>query len=93
MDFFTASSAEQRVAAFLLQLHEEQGSCEIRLPCRQKQVALMLGVREETVSRVLNDFRREGVLAPERSPIGLRDLDFLEQLVGQQYDGLRFGAL
>ena len=93
VDFFTASSAEQRVAAFLLQLHEEQGSCEIRLPCRQKQVALMLGVREETVSRVLNDFRREGILAPERSPIGLRDLDFLEQLVGEQHGGLRFGAL
>lgn len=93
VDFFTASSAEQRVAAFLLQLHEEQGTREIRLPCRQKQVALMLGVREETVSRVLNDFRREGILAPERSPIGLRDLDFLEQLVGEQHGGLRFGAL
>ncbi|MYL26075.1 MULTISPECIES: Crp/Fnr family transcriptional regulator [Halomonadaceae] len=93
VDFFTASSAEQRVAAFLLQLHEEQESREIRLPCRQKQVALMLGVREETVSRVLNDFRREGILAPERSPIGLRDLDFLERLVGEQYGGLRFGAL
>lgn len=93
VDFFTASSADQRVAAFLLQLHEEQGSCEIRLPCRQKQVALMLGVREETVSRVLNDFRREGVLAPGRSPIGLRDLAFLEQLVGDQHGALKLGAL
>ncbi|MEQ6886971.1 Crp/Fnr family transcriptional regulator [Salicola sp. Rm-C-2C1-2] len=93
VDFFTASSAEQRVAAFLLQLYEEQGSREVRLPCRQKQVALMLGVREETVSRVLSDFRREGVLAPGRSPIGLQDLDFLQQLVGPQHGALTLGAL
>ena len=92
IDFFTASSAEQRVAAFLLQLHGDQGNHEVRFPCRQKQVALMLGVREETVSRVLNEFRREGVIAPERSPIGLRDVDFLESLVGTQYSDLRLGA-
>lgn len=92
VDFFTDSSAEQRVAAFLLQLRSQQNSQEVRLPCRQKQVALLLGVREETVSRVLNDFRREGVLASNRSPIGLLDVDFLEQLVGPERAHLQLGA-
>ena len=92
VDFFTDSSAEQRVAAFLLQLRSQQNSQEVRLPCRQKQVALLLGVREETVSRVLNDFRREGVLASRRSPIGLLDVDFLEQLVGPERAHLQLGA-
>lgn len=92
VDFFTDSSAEQRVAAFLLQLRSQQNSQEVRLPCRQKQVALLLGVREETVSRVLNEFRREGVLAAHRSPIGLLDVDFLEQLVGPERAHLQLGA-
>ena len=92
VDFFTDSSAEQRVAAFLLQLRSQQNSQEVRLPCRQKQVALLLVVREETVSRVLNDFRREGVLASRRSPIGLLDVDFLEQLVGPERAHLQLGA-
>ena len=92
VDFFTGSSAEQRVAAFLLQLHEEQSSERIELPFRQKQVAVLLGVREETVSRVLSQFRKAGVLAPGRGPIDLIDVDFLRDLVGGQREHLRIGS-
>jgi len=92
VDFFTGSSAEQRVAAFLWQLHVEQGSESITLPFQQKQIAVLLGVREETISRVLSQFRRDGILAPGRGAIGLMDIDVLQQLAGPHREHLRIGS-
>lgn len=92
VDFFTGSTADQRVAAFLLQLHSEQSSERVELPFRQKQMAVLLGVREETVSRVLSQFRRAGALAPGRGPIDLIDLDFLREVVGAHREHLQIGS-
>jgi CRP/FNR family transcriptional regulator len=60
-------TAEQRVASFILEMHERSRSAgqrhpgeEWMLPLSRQQIADLLGLTIETVSRQINAFRRRG---------------------------------
>ena len=65
---FKYLSARQRFERFLLQflssiqLHEQQTSIRIRLPLKRWEIAQLIGVRPEHLSRVLQQIKREGLL-------------------------------
>lgn len=62
IDSISLSSARERVAAFLKRLVIEQESEIIRLPNKKHEVALMLGLRPETFSRVLSELESAGAI-------------------------------
>jgi len=61
VDSLASTSAQQRLAAYMLRL-ATAGSGRAELPVSQRQLAAKLGVRAETVNRLLSDWRRLGYL-------------------------------
>ncbi len=62
--------SRQRVAALLLQLAERQGrqtptGIRLQLELNRTELANMVGLRQETFSRCLSEFRREGWVTTE----------------------------
>lgn len=72
-------SASQRLAAYLLQLSHEQGEC-IELPLNQRQLAAKLGVRAETLNRLLAQWQKDGLLCGQRRHWQLAQPERLSQL-------------
>jgi len=64
-------SARQRFERLLLQFlssippHEKQTSMKVRLPLKHWEIAQLIGVRPEHLSRILQQVKREGVLREE----------------------------
>ena len=64
-------SARQRFERLLLQfltsipLHEKQTSMRVRLPLKHWEIAQLIGIRPEHLSRILQQIKREGVLSEE----------------------------
>jgi CRP/FNR family nitrogen fixation transcriptional regulator len=75
-------SARERVASFLLQLHERRksgGRNRLDLPMTRQDIADYLGLTIETVCRVLTALKREGIIAiPDRHALDIRSLDALD---------------
>jgi CRP/FNR family transcriptional regulator len=78
-------TAEQKVASFLLEIGERLGNAKARagthvpLPLSRQQIADVLGLTIETVSRQLTRLRNAGVIdLPSRREIVLQDLPDLE---------------
>ncbi len=65
VEWLTTSNAQQRLAAYLVTLAEQQGEW-IELPTSQRQLAAQLGVRAETLSRLLADWQLRGWISGER---------------------------
>jgi hypothetical protein len=55
------ASASERFASYLLHRRELQGS-SIELPLSQRKFAAMLGIRAETLNRMLSKLARQGIL-------------------------------
>jgi len=73
----------QRLASYLDSLAEPSngnGSCTVRLPVSKTLVAARLGVKKETLSRLLRRFAAEGLIAVSRSEIAIRDRAALARL-------------
>lgn len=69
-------SAVERVAAFLLALHRRSGTHGIiKLEMRRSDIADLLGLTIETVSRTLTKLREMGVIELEQGSTTLRLLD------------------
>lgn len=78
-------SAEQRVAAFLLNLavrFDARGmrGAEFTLNLSRADMASYLGLAGETVSRLLTKFRKVGALTLRRKRVRLKDRELLERL-------------
>jgi len=64
-------SARQRVEALLLQLlssippHEKQLSMKIRMPLRHWEIAQLIGITPEHLSRILRQIKQEGIMHKE----------------------------
>jgi len=64
-------SARQRFENLLLQflssipIHEKQTSMRIRLPLKHWEIAQLIGIRPEYLSRILQQIKQEGVLREE----------------------------
>jgi CRP/FNR family transcriptional regulator len=81
-------SAIERVAAFLVTLHRRtaaNGSTVIQLAMRRSDIADLLGLTIETVSRTLTKLRSMGVIDIEQggTRVNLRDLPRLSDLANE----------
>lgn len=56
------TSARDRVWAYICRLQQEQNKPVLHLPGKKHDVALMLGLRPETFSRILSDLESEGLI-------------------------------
>lgn len=65
VDSLAGCSASQRLAAYLLELQERQGA-RLELPLSQKHLAAKLGIRAETLNRMLAEWQRHGYLSGQR---------------------------
>ena len=71
-------SAEEKVAAFLINWRDRMAritsiSQAVPLPMRRRDIADFLGLKLETVSRTLSEFKRSGAIAlPRRRQIVIR---------------------
>lgn len=82
LEWLTASTAAQRLAAYLLGLRERQADSGnvVRLPISQRQLASRLGVRAETVSRLFSEWLEQGYVCGGRGVWELCDLRHLRVL-------------
>lgn len=60
VDWLTSSNAAQRLAAYLVAQAERQGTGAIELPTSQRHLAAHLGIRAETLSRMLAEWQLKG---------------------------------
>lgn len=72
----------RRVAEHLLGLHAKQHETDLELPLKIGQLAANLGMRGETLSRVLAGWRRQGVVSGRGNRVTILDLNAL-CLIGQ----------
>lgn len=78
----SAYPVDQRVASTLLKLarrvgREENGTTLIEMPLSRQDLADMTGAKVETVSRVMSEFRRSGLIDSGRRWIAIRDAEAL----------------
>lgn len=78
---------ERRVAATLLKLAERAGRRDgdallIEMPLSRQDLADMTGAKVETVSRVMSELRRAGLVESGRRWIAIRDRERLAALAG-----------
>lgn len=79
VDWFSSSSASERLANYLLGLKTGQGGT-VQLPMSQRQLAAHLGIRAETLSRLLTDWQARGYVSGRRNAWELRDEAYLREL-------------
>lgn len=79
VEWFSDSTAAQRLADYLLRLPSNDGQ-EVRLPLTQRQLAVNLGVRAETLSRLLAEWVAQGYISGSRRNWTLQDASYLETL-------------
>jgi CRP/FNR family nitrogen fixation transcriptional regulator len=75
-------NAQERIAAFLMDMVERQKSAEsVELPMSRQDIADYLGLTIETVSRTLTQLERNGVISmPIARQIVLRDRRALNEM-------------
>jgi CRP/FNR family transcriptional regulator, anaerobic regulatory protein len=80
--------AEERLAAFLLNLSERYrsrgySSTEFVLRMTREEIGSYLGLKLETVSRLFSRFQDEGLVTVAGRSVRINDLSLLKQLVGR----------
>jgi CRP-like cAMP-binding protein len=81
----SAYPVDRRIAAVLVDLarrvgREEAGALLIEMPLSRQDLADMTGAKVETVSRVISDFRRKGLIESGRRWIAVRDAERLADI-------------
>jgi CRP/FNR family transcriptional regulator len=81
--------AEERLAAFLLNLSERYhsrgySSTEFLLRMTREEIGSYLGLKLETVSRLFSRFQEEGLVQVAGRSVKIIDMVMLKQLVGQR---------
>lgn len=80
VDDMSFLSADRRIARYLLSLQPEDGA----LHCTHEEIGQAVGVSRVTVSRVLGQFRREGLLSTGYHTITLHDAKRLSALASEE---------
>jgi CRP/FNR family transcriptional regulator len=81
-------TAEERVVSFLLAIHRKTArGDEVELPMSRQDMADYLGLTIETVSRMMTNLIRRGLIAPRaRHSVTLRKLSALREIAGEEED-------
>ncbi|OCG23653.1 diacylglyceryl transferase [Gilliamella sp. wkB108] len=79
IDWLTSSSAEQRLAAYFLSLCSKQ-SYQFSLPISRGQLATKLGMRYETLSRLISSWRKQQIIEIESNKIHVLNVTYLNEL-------------
>lgn len=79
LDWLSSSNAAQRLAHYLLQLQTSSGDA-IYLPINQRLLAAHLGIRAETLSRLLSDWQKQGHIQGRRQEWIIHNQTFLQDL-------------
>lgn len=66
-----------RLAEYVLRLHTLQNKNDLELPLKIGQLAANLGMRGETLSRVLASWRRQGLISGRGNRVNILDLESL----------------
>jgi len=87
-------TAEARLANFVLEMskrHSDRGhsATEFNLSMSRNDIANMLGLAVETVSRLFSHFQEQGILQVERKHILISNMQSLEQQAHACIDGLK----
>lgn len=80
IDWLTSSSAEERLAEYVLRAGKPQANQPVVLPLSHSQIAVKLGMRAETLSRIFSKWRREGTISDRRGELYVLKIDSLKQL-------------
>ncbi|BBU98724.1 Crp/Fnr family transcriptional regulator [Providencia hangzhouensis] len=80
IDWLTSSSAEQRLAAYILDLKHKQLTSNIVLPLSRGQLAAKLGIRYETLSRLVSGWRQKGFIDIEKDTVHIHNENYLTKL-------------
>jgi CRP-like cAMP-binding protein len=78
------TSASERLADYLLQQRERQGKARIELPLSQRQLAATLGIRAETLNRLLADWSQRGLIHGKRRQWEIRIPETLGRIAGMK---------
>lgn len=86
----SAYPVDRRIASVLLDLarrvgRDVDGSILIEMPLSRQDLADMTGAKVETVSRVMSEFRRSGLIESGRRWTAIRDLTGLAAITDGQY--------
>lgn len=81
IDWLTSSSAEERLAEYVLRAGKPQGNEPVVLPLSHSQIAVKLGMRAETLSRIFAKWRRQGLISDRRGELCILQLESLKELV------------
>ncbi|MFM9971309.1 MAG: fumarate/nitrate reduction transcriptional regulator Fnr [Burkholderiales bacterium] len=81
--------AEERLAAFLLNLSQRYGARgysrdDFQLRMTRDEIGSHLGLKLETVSRAFSKFQEEGVLSVQQKHIRILDMNALRECMGRQ---------
>lgn len=79
----TGNDVQDRGLAFLVKLAEKHGKVKdgmvfIRVPMTNQEFASAIGTTRETVNRLINQLRKEGILESDRSGYRIKDMDALK---------------
>lgn len=92
IDLLTTSNSSQRMVTYLMDLYMQQRSAWLTLPANQNVVARQLNIAPETFSRLLNSFKRAGLIAGRNREVTLIDVQGLCAAVDLPPPKARFGA-
>lgn len=83
--------SEERVASFLLSLVTDQSDLSGNLPLylSRHEIAKLLGLTTETVSRVMTKFQREALIVSPRGSVRILDHNRLRSISGTAFRNLR----
>ncbi len=85
LESFAFKNVPERLAALLLELAHaptasQPGALALQGRYTHQQLAEMVGTYRETVTKVLNDFRQQGLIGVDRGHILLLDVDALKEM-------------
>ncbi|NOL52127.1 Crp/Fnr family transcriptional regulator [Pelistega suis] len=80
--WLTSSSAHERLAHYFVLLQQEQKNATVIIPVTQKQLAAQLGIRAETLNRILGEWQQKDYIRGKRKEWELLDIDYLNSLSG-----------
>lgn len=69
----TTQRGAQRLASYLDSLSRQQGRGAVQLPVSKTVVAALLGMKKETLSRLLHQFAADGIISVARREIAILD--------------------